>query len=64
MFLLNVEKTRHKFPECKQRLLEWMSPGNAAGRVQEPELQKLPSQIVGVQANSPPQEPVGVAAIS
>jgi hypothetical protein len=39
--LLAVEKVSDKFPEYRARTLEWMSPIEAATRVEEPELKGL-----------------------
>lgn len=39
--LLQVKKMRSKFPERKERTTEWLSPSEAAARVQEPELKGL-----------------------
>lgn len=39
--LLAVEKVYDEFPECSERSLEWMSPVEAATRVDEPELKGL-----------------------
>ncbi|NKJ09722.1 MULTISPECIES: NUDIX hydrolase [Rhizobium] len=39
--LLSVDKVCEKFPEHKERTLEWMSPLEAARRVNEPELKGL-----------------------
>lgn len=38
---LAVEKVSDKFPEFKERTTEWMSPVEAATRVEEPELKGL-----------------------
>jgi 8-oxo-dGTP pyrophosphatase MutT (NUDIX family) len=43
--LLEVEKVCSKFPERKQRTIEWMSPSDAAARVQEPELKGLLARL-------------------
>lgn len=39
--MLSVQTDSAKFPECKERTLEWMSPTEAARRVAEPELKGL-----------------------
>jgi 8-oxo-dGTP pyrophosphatase MutT (NUDIX family) len=39
--LLAVDKVSDKFPECRERTIEWMSPVEAATRVEEPELKGL-----------------------
>jgi 8-oxo-dGTP pyrophosphatase MutT (NUDIX family) len=39
--LLTVEKVSDKFPEYRERTIEWVSPIEAATRVDEPELKKL-----------------------
>ncbi|MBB4566881.1 NUDIX hydrolase [Rhizobium leucaenae] len=44
--LLEVEKVCSKFPERKQRTTEWLSPLEAALRVQEPELKGLLARLI------------------
>ncbi|MDK1482725.1 DNA mismatch repair protein MutT, partial [Sinorhizobium sp. 6-117] len=44
--LLKVGGTHSKFPERGERQLEWLSPIEAASRVQEPELKGLLTTVL------------------
>ncbi|MQU81760.1 DNA mismatch repair protein MutT, partial [Sinorhizobium meliloti] len=41
VFRLKVDELHHKFPERGEREVAWLSPVEAARRVQEPELKGL-----------------------
>jgi 8-oxo-dGTP pyrophosphatase MutT (NUDIX family) len=44
--LLQVDEISDTFPEHAERIVEWMSPVDAAGRVPEPELKQLLAGLV------------------
>ncbi|MQW59693.1 NUDIX hydrolase [Sinorhizobium meliloti] len=50
--LVKVDATDGKFPEQGERQLEWLSPSEAAARVQEPELKGL---LMSTIKKSPPR---------
>jgi 8-oxo-dGTP pyrophosphatase MutT (NUDIX family) len=41
VYLVAVKRAFNQFPECKERNIDWLSPVEAALRVQEPELKGL-----------------------
>jgi 8-oxo-dGTP pyrophosphatase MutT (NUDIX family) len=41
VFLIEVRRQRKRFPEMAERLAAWLSPVDAAHRVDEPELERL-----------------------
>ncbi|AVA25568.1 NUDIX hydrolase [Rhizobium sp. NXC24] len=56
---LQVKKVCAKFPERKERTLEWLSPSEAATRVQEPELKSLLARLTESPAQTPWQKKLG-----
>jgi len=59
--LLQVEKICDKFPERKERTIEWVSPVEAAMRVEEPELKGLFARLM-IEEHSRPNISVNAAA--
>ncbi|WP_426289082.1 NUDIX hydrolase [Ensifer adhaerens] len=45
--LVQVKRTKKRFPERRQRKLAWMAPAEAASMVAEPELKGLLSRVAG-----------------